>query len=90
MVASSFAEVKAQCLPFPAKDMKVEKMINWVAGEVQTMPITIWQLNNNFGILAIEGILIMLNKEGCQKLSHLRGLATSSDASVLQDIPDDV
>jgi hypothetical protein len=41
-VASSFDEVKAQCLPFPDKGAKIEEMVDWVAGEVKTVPDTIW------------------------------------------------
>jgi phage host-nuclease inhibitor protein Gam len=37
-VASSFDEVKAQCLPFSGKGAKVEEMIDWVAREVQAVP----------------------------------------------------
>jgi hypothetical protein len=44
------------------------------------MPDTVWQLNNNFVVLAIEGILNMLNDEGWQELSCV---AASSDASVM-------
>jgi hypothetical protein len=33
---------------------------------------TVWQLNDNFVILAIEGVLNMLNDEGCQELGRLR------------------
>jgi hypothetical protein len=32
----------------------------------------------------------MPSNEGCQELGHLRELAASHDASVLQDVPDDV
>jgi hypothetical protein len=32
----------------------------------------------------------MLNGEGCPELGRLRDLATSSDASVLRDVPEDV
>jgi hypothetical protein len=32
----------------------------------------------------------MLNGEGCQELGRLRDLATSSDASMLRDVPEDV
>jgi hypothetical protein len=42
IVASSFDEVKMQCLPFPDKGVKIEEMINWVAGEVKTLPDTVW------------------------------------------------
>jgi hypothetical protein len=66
-VASSFYEVKAQCLPFPDKGTNIEEMIDWVVEEVKTVPDTIWQLNDNFIILGIEGILNMLNSEGCQE-----------------------
>jgi hypothetical protein len=41
-VASSFDEVKAQCLPFPDKGAKVEKMIDWVVREVKLVPHTVW------------------------------------------------
>jgi phage shock protein A len=34
VVASLFEEAKEQCLPVPARGMKVEEMIDWVAGEV--------------------------------------------------------
>jgi hypothetical protein len=82
-VASSFEEVKARCLPVLARGVKVEEMIDWVAREVRTVPIIVWQLNDNFVFLTIEGVLNMLNNEGCQELSRLRELATSQDASIL-------
>jgi hypothetical protein len=89
-VASSFDEVQAQCLPFPDKGAKVEEMIDLVVGEVKAMLDTVWWLNDNFAILGIEGILNMLNDEGCQELGRLHDLATSHDADVLEDVPEDV
>jgi hypothetical protein len=41
-VASSFDEVKVQCLPFPNSGTKIEEMIDWAFREVKTMPDTIW------------------------------------------------
>jgi hypothetical protein len=32
------------------------------------VPSTVWQLNDNFIILSVEGVLNMLNGEGCQEL----------------------
>jgi hypothetical protein len=90
VVAPSFEEVKARCLPILARGTKVEEMIDWVAREVRTVPDTVWQLNDNFVVLAIEGILNMLSNEGCQELGHLRELAASQDTSVLQDVLDEV
>jgi hypothetical protein len=89
-VASSFDEVKAQCLPFPDKGMKVEEMIDWVVGEVRAVLDTVWWLNDNFTILGIEGVLSMLNGEGCRELSQLHDLAASHDVAVLEDVPEDV
>jgi hypothetical protein len=77
-------------LPFYGRGAKIKEMIEWVAGEGKTVPNTVWQLNNNFVVLAVEDILSMLNNEGCLELGHLRGLATSSDAAILQDVPKDV
>jgi hypothetical protein len=63
-VASSFDEVKVQCLPFPNKGEKVEEMIGWVVREVKAVPNTGWRLNDKFVVLGIEGVLSMLNGEG--------------------------
>jgi formate-dependent nitrite reductase membrane component NrfD len=90
LVVLNLDEVKVQCLPFPARNAKVDEMIDFVAGEVKIVSGTVWQLNNNFTILAIKGVLDMLNGEGCQVLDLLRGLAASSNASILIDVPHDV
>jgi hypothetical protein len=90
IVASSFDEVKAQCLPFPDKGAKVEEMINWVVGKVKVVTDTVWWLNDNFTVLGIEGILNMLNGEGCQELNRLHDLAASCNAAILEDVPEDV
>jgi hypothetical protein len=59
-VASSFDEVKAQCLPFPNKGAMVEEMIDWVVGEVKAVPDIVWWLSDNFTVLGIEGVLNIL------------------------------
>jgi hypothetical protein len=46
-------------------------MIDWVVGEVKAVLDTVWQLNDNFTVLGIEGILSMLNHEGYQELGRL-------------------
>jgi hypothetical protein len=84
-VASSFDEVKAQCLPFPSKGEKVEDMIDQVTGEVKAMLDTIWGLNDNFVGLGINGILNMLNGEGCQELGQVCNLLMSRGTIALED-----
>jgi hypothetical protein len=87
IVASSFSEVKARCLPFPVWNAKVKELIDLVGWEVKTASDTVWQLNDNFAILAIESVLNMLNDESCQELSQQRGLAAFSDASIVVNMP---
>jgi hypothetical protein len=77
-------------LPFPDKGAKVEKMIDWVVGEVRAVPDTVWWLNDNFTILGIEGVLNVLHSEGCQELNRLHELVASRDAVVLEDVPEDM
>jgi hypothetical protein len=48
---------------------------------------TVWQLNDNFVVLAIKGVLNMLNNEGCQELGRLHELAASSDTAALKNVP---
>jgi hypothetical protein len=89
-LASSFDEVRAQCMHFPNKGMVVEEMIDWIAEEVKAVTDTVWRLNDNFAILGIEVVPNMLHGEGCQELGRLCDLAVSRDTAVLKDIPEDV
>jgi hypothetical protein len=87
VLKASFGEVGACCLPFLTRNSPVEDYINWFEEEVKTVPGVIWQLNDNFVVLAIEGILNMLHSSGCQLLPVLCELAASSDASVIENVP---
>jgi hypothetical protein len=77
-------------LPFPVRNAKVKDLIDLVGEEVKAMSGTVWQLNDNFIVLAIEGVLNMLNGASCQELSWLHELAASSDVSVIENVPADV
>jgi hypothetical protein len=54
------------------------------------VPDMVWQLNDNFAILGIKGVLNLQNGEGCQELARLRDLAISRDITVLEDVADDM
>jgi hypothetical protein len=41
MIASSFVEVKVQCMPFPNRDMVVEEIIDWIAEEIKVVLNTV-------------------------------------------------
>jgi hypothetical protein len=47
-------------------------------------------LNDNFAALGIEGVLSMLNGEECEELGRLHDLAGSRDATVLENVLEDV
>jgi hypothetical protein len=51
---------------------------------------TLWRLNDNFAILVFEGVLSMLNDKWCKELGRLCDLAGSHDATVLNDVLEDV
>jgi hypothetical protein len=89
-LVASFGEVKAWCLPFPTRNALVENYIDRFMEMVRAMLGTVWQLNDNFVVLAIEGILNMLCSTGCQELSRLHELAASSDAFITDDVPTEV
>jgi hypothetical protein len=57
---------------------------------VKAVPDIVWWLSDNFTVLGIEGVLNMLNSEGCQELYRLRDLAASCDAAVLEDVLEDM
>jgi phage host-nuclease inhibitor protein Gam len=86
MLAASFGEVMVQWLPFLTRNASVEELINWVAEEVKAVPRTVLQLNDNFIMLAIEGVLNMLHGTNCQELPKLRELAASSNVSIIEDV----
>jgi hypothetical protein len=65
VLKASFVEVGAHCHPFPAKNAPVEDYISWFEEEVKTVLGVVWQLNDNFVVLAIEGVLTMLHSSGC-------------------------
>jgi hypothetical protein len=68
----------------------VDDYIGWFEEEVKAVSRAVWQLNDNFVVLAIEGVLNMLHSSDCQELSVLHDLGALSDTSVIEDIPGEV
>jgi hypothetical protein len=53
-------EVGARRLPFPAMNVLIDDYISWFEEEVKVVLGVLWQLNDNFVVLAIKGVLNML------------------------------
>jgi hypothetical protein len=90
VLTASLGEVGAHCVPFPAKNAPIDDYIGWFEEEVKAVSGVVWQLNDNFVVLTIEGVLNMFHSSGCQELSALRDMAASSDASIIDNIPSEV
>jgi hypothetical protein len=90
ILVSSLGEIGARCLMFPPKSAPNEDFFSWFEDEVKSLSGVFRQLNDNFVVLAIEGVLNMLRSSGCRDLSALYQLVNSSDASVVEDVPAEV
>jgi hypothetical protein len=84
VLKASLGEVGARCLPFPVKNALIDDYIDWFEEEVKVVQGVI------FVVLAIEGVLNMLQSSSCQELSALLDLATLSDASIVSNVPVEV
>jgi hypothetical protein len=80
----------AQCLPYPAKGVAIGDLVKWFQEELKSLLEVFTQLNQNFVALALVGVLRMLDDSGCKHLAMLNLVATSSEASVLEEIPAEV
>jgi hypothetical protein len=66
---TSLGEVGVSCLPFPVKSAPIDDYISWFGEEVKAMLGVVWQLNDNFVVLDIKGVLNMLHSSSCHELS---------------------
>jgi hypothetical protein len=90
VLKASLWEVGERCLRFLAKNDPVEDYISWFEEELKVVPGVVGQLNDQFVVLSSEGVLNKLYSPDCQELLILHDLATSSDASVVEDVPGEV
>lgn len=81
----------AQCLPYPEKRSTIGEIVAWFDKEIQALPDTIAKANKNFLFYCLIGVLLML--QGHAKCRHIDGLAAimnSCDASILNEVPNDI
>jgi MoaA/NifB/PqqE/SkfB family radical SAM enzyme len=65
-------------------------MLDWFKTEVRALPVTFAKANQNITNYTVAGIFKMLAVVNYEHLPELRKLATSSDASLLHEIPSDI
>jgi hypothetical protein len=85
----SVASLGGRCFDFPATNATISDMLEWFRTEVQALPTTFAESNENITCFAVAGILRILVGVECGHPSELKKLALSCDASLLRDVPDD-
>jgi hypothetical protein len=84
-------EISMRCLPFPEKGSTIVDAIAWFETEITTLLDAIAQANKNFLVYCLVGVLKML--QGHAKCHHIDGLGVimnSCDASILDEVMDDI
>jgi hypothetical protein len=84
-------EIGVQCQPYPRKKTTIDEVIAWFNKEIRAPPSAITEANKNFLVYCLVGVLKMLN-EGveCDHLDGLDAIMNLCDASILDEIPDDI
>jgi hypothetical protein len=85
----SIATLGGLCMYFPTTNATISDMLEWFWTEVQSLPTTFAECNENITCFALIDVFKMLAGVGCEHLPELRKSALSCDASLLQDVPDD-
>jgi hypothetical protein len=73
------------------KGSGIDEIVKWFHKKIHVLPGTITKVNKNFLCYCLAGVLRMLYKNAC--CGHLEGLEAimnSCDASLLDDIPNEI
>jgi hypothetical protein len=65
-------------------------VIGWFDEEIQALPTAVIKANKNFLCYCIAGVLRMLYENGCSHVDELQTLMNSCNASILDDIPEEI
>jgi hypothetical protein len=77
-------------MDFPSLNTTVIFFLEWFRKEVQALPTTFAECNENIMCYALIGVLKMLVGVDCEHLPELKMLPLSCNDSLLHDVPDDV
>jgi hypothetical protein len=77
-------------MDFPSANTTATDFLEWFRTEVQALPITFFECNENITFFYLIGVIMMLVGVECGHLSELKKLALSCNDSLVHDVPDDV
>jgi hypothetical protein len=84
-------EIGVRCLPYPGKMSTIGEVITWFDMKIQALPSTIAKANKKFLVYCLVGVLKMLYENAkCRHLDRLDAIMTSCDASILDEIPNEI
>jgi hypothetical protein len=84
-------EVCAQCLRYPKKVSTIGDVVTWLEKEIRALPYAIENANKNFMVYCLIGVLKMLQGHTeCRHINGLGAIMNSCDASILDEVPDDI
>jgi hypothetical protein len=75
---------------FPSTNTTVTNFLEWFRIEVQALPITFSECNENISCFTLIGVIKMLAGVECGHLPELKKPVLSCDDSLLHDVRDDV
>jgi hypothetical protein len=79
------------CLAYPKKGSTIGDVVMWFEKEILALPDVIVKANKNFLVYRLIGVLKML--QGHAECHHIEGLGTimnTCDASILDELPEDI
>jgi hypothetical protein len=80
-----------RCLPYPRKGSAIDEIVEWFDKEIWVLPSAITKANKNFLCYCPAEVLRMLYKNAsCGHLERREAIMNSCDASLLDDIPDEI
>jgi hypothetical protein len=84
-------EIGERCLPHPGKGSAIGEIVELFDKEIQALSGVITKANKNFLCYCLSRVLRMLYENvDCDHLDGLEAIMNSYDASLLNDIPDEI
>jgi hypothetical protein len=84
-------EIGGRCLPHPGKGCTIGEIVEWFDKEIWALPSVIMKVKKNFLCYCLARVLMMLYENTyCDHLDGLEAIMNSCDASLLNNIPDEI
>jgi hypothetical protein len=83
-------EFGVKCLPYPGENNTIGEVVGLFDEENKALPTAIAKENKNSVYYCLVGILQMLYEIGCGHVEGLQAVMASCDASILEDLLDEI